>query len=172
MADKLHIWKARELATALRDNEISEKTIVLHFIIYSIIFSGVAFIPFGPKVDLPDASSSLIAQGILELGLSAIIVYYGTWYTYQINTKGDGQHFFRRFFALTLPISARLLVFGGALFLALSSSLVAIANFLSIPSFADGALSSLGSIAQIAWSLAFYFAMGIYMRVASGNEAS
>ncbi len=171
MENKIFFWDALRLAQALRQDQVREIGILKYFIIFSILFSGVASLPFGINIAADTRYPLLLA--VFDLIAHAVIIYYGTWYVFQVNSKGDGVSFFRRFFALTLPISIRLLAIAFGVSVAL---FLVVAAFTVIWPFSPEYLilvwGGLFAIGRIFWALVFYWLMGRYIAIASGSPAS
>ncbi|WP_028876999.1 hypothetical protein [Teredinibacter turnerae] len=166
MLKEIYFINVSDLSKGIASGEIGHSLMFRHFIIFSILFySG-----FSVPISLSGESTGLQGWGTLLLIFAAqsLINYYGIWYTYQINEKGDGRDYFYRLFSLALPISVRLLVC--ALLISVVTAgifFVLFSNNIEINSF----ISSVFYIVLLsAYSGAFYYLAGKYIRVCSSGS--
>ena len=165
----VYFFSADALASQIRSGEITEIVALKHLIVGSMMF-GIGYeIPLSvgfSEEELPLYDYAL--QVVLFL-LSAVIIYYGTWLSYQTNMKGDGQDFFLRFIALSLPIGLQLAV----VFCVVAIALTAVTQALSSSLGATGGLYSLALwyLASLAFQALFFYRVKYCMQIASGHNA-
>ena len=165
----IYFYNARALAKELRGGSVSEYRAVKHMIA-TIVLAGIGFeIPI--TADIADSESGAIhfLFFIIFFIITAIISYYGSWLTYQVNCKGDGKDYFMRFTALSLPVGIQLVVTFIWVGLALGAVSAALISAL------DGAgvivMSILFYVAAIAFVALFFIRMRKYIAIAAGiNE--
>lgn len=166
MLKEIHFINVSALSEGIASGEIGRPLMFKHFIAFSILFySG-----FSVPVTLSGESTGLQgwATQLLLFAAQALINYYGIWYTYQINEKGDGRDYFYRLFSLALPISVRLFVC--ALLISVVAAgvfFVLFSNNIQINSFI---LSLFYILLLSAFSGAFYYLIGKYIRVCSNGS--
>lgn len=113
----IYFYNAKALAVELRNGTVSEHKAVKHMIA-AIILGGIGFeIPI--SIDPGESSPGIFhaISFVMFFVISGVISFYGVWLTYQVNNKGDGDDYFLRFSALTLPFGIQLLVFSYGLVL-------------------------------------------------------
>ena len=161
MLKDIYFLNVSELSNRIRLGEIDQTLMLKHFIAFSILF----YTGFSLPISFSGESTS--SQGwvmlILTFIVQATIHYYGIWYTYQINAKGDGQAYLNRLFCLALPISIRLLIYAVAISIAVAAVFFMLFSSDIEPNgFLVGTLYILLSGA---YSCAFYYLAGKYIRV-------
>ena len=110
LLNNIYFFKAHELASKLRNGDISEQLAVKHMVVV-LILSGIGFtVPISLEFNHSYSSFLDNAGSVFIFIISAFITYRGVWASYQLNCKGDSKEFIFRFTVLTLPI-AFLLVF-------------------------------------------------------------
>lgn len=164
----IYFYNALGLANDLKDRTVSETRALKH-LIASLVVGGIGFdVPI--EVNFQQSASGwggFIAYIALFI-ISGVISYYGTWLTYQVNSKGDGEDFFLRFASLTLPIGIQLAVLFLGVGLLLSMLAMALTSALGEWGiYLTGAGFYLAAIVFIAM---FFIRMRRYIGVASGAE--
>lgn len=165
MIKDIYFINVDELSKKIRSGEVDGIVMFKHFVFFNILFYSGFVIPVSIQKDEVTGLtwSMLVAMFIVE----AIINYYGIWYTYQVNRKGDGKDYFERLFCIALPISVRLFLL--TILVGVSCSIIVVVMS-SVGITFNGAISSaLYTIALGAYSMAFYYLAGKYMRVCSGG---
>jgi len=95
------IWfNIKELERRIVENEFSDKQGFNYFLAFSIL---------GVLVTYGSTSENIIT--FIELLISVAITIWGSYSIFKANSSGDGQDFFKRYFALSWVIGFRLLVF-------------------------------------------------------------
>ena len=139
-----------------------------HFIVFSILFIGGVSIP----IKYTTESTSSLGWFVLVANFltQAVIAYYGIWYTYQVNQKGDGRDYFYRFFSLALPISIWLAIIGIATSFAFVFVLTQVDGNGVGHGHGEIIFGILTPITSAIYSTAFYYLLGKYMRVCSNGS--
>jgi hypothetical protein len=163
----IYFYNAMGLAKELRDKTISQTRAVKHMIM-SIILGGIGFqIPISVTFEKRTEYIVFHLFSVTSVFIIiAVISYYGVWLTHQVNGKGDGQDYFVRFAALSLPIGMQLVL----LFLAIGLLIVLLAMFLvtQLGAIATYIIVVIFSLARIAFTAMFFLRMRNYIAVASG----
>lgn len=149
---EIYFFKANALAREIRQGNISEVLALNHFIV-GIILSGIGYeVPLSVDFGRADLPTFVPFVEVIAFILVAIITYYGSWLAYQANRKGDGNDFFMRYAALSLPIGLQLVV----AFFFVAITLVLVANIVS---------STLGVVGG-GLSLVLFYVMGLVFQCA------
>jgi len=154
------------LADKLKSDEISEVDKIKHFIAYNILFFSGVMLPI--SISMEPVTIGTWSYITISFVILAVIHYYGIWYTYQINKKGDGNNYFERLVCLALPVAIRLTIylFLAALFFGLL--IVVMGNlFLEAIPYLMGDIAYL--IASCIYLILFYKYVGKYMRVCASK---
>lgn len=106
MTQDVYLISTANLVKKLSRNEISDYLALKHFIVFMIIFNSGYILPLFTV----HASDYDWVEVVIIFISSAAIHYYGLNWVYQINSKGDGKEFFKRFCCLSLPISVNVTV--------------------------------------------------------------
>jgi hypothetical protein len=97
------IWfNIKELELKLKGGEMSDKDFFQYLLANMILYSVVPY--------LSDSSSTKWILAI-EIVFALAITVIGTKMTFDINSRGDNKDYFKRFFALSLVVAIRLIVF-------------------------------------------------------------
>ncbi len=165
----IYFFNALGLANDLKNGLVDEVRALKH-LIATIILGGVGFdVPVSVEFNVTDRGTAHILINVFLFIITGVVSYYGTWLTYQANTKGDGKDYFLRFAALSLPIGIQLvlpfLVIGlviALMAMSVTSSMGVIGIYLT-----EGAFYILG----IAFLVTFFLRMRHYIEIASkANE--
>lgn len=166
MLKDIYFINVSELSKRISSGEADKALMFKHFIVFSMLF----YTGFSVPISLSGEPSN--AQGWLFLLLTfiaqAAIHYYGIWYTFQINNKGDGEDYFYRLFSLALPISIRLLIY--ALLISVLFSAVFLMLFSIDVEPNDVMVSVLYFTLSGVYSGAFYYLIGKYIRACSNGS--
>ena len=165
MLKEIYFINVSDLSKGIAAGEIGQSLMFRHFVVFSILFYSGFSIP----ISLPGESKGVQEWGVLILmfAAQAVVNYYGIWYTYQINEKGDGRDYFYRLFSLALPISIRLLIYSFIISFVIAGVFYALfSNNIEINRFISGLLYTL---LFTAYSCVFYFLVGKYIRVCSSG---
>lgn len=161
----IYFYNAKALANELRDGSVSEYRAVKHMIA-TVVLGGIGFeIPITADVANSESSFIHLLAFLLFFIITAIISYYGSWLTYQVNRKGDGKDYFMRFTALSLPVGIQLLVtfvWVGLALGALSAALISAFDGAGII-----AMSILFYLAGMVFVALFFFRMRKYIAIAA-----
>ncbi len=166
MLKDIYFINVSDLSRRIASGEIGQSLMFKHFIIFSILFYS------GFSIPISLSGESIGTEGwvmfLLMFIVQALINYYGIWYTYQINEKGDGKDYFYRLFSVALPISVRLLVIAFLIWVVIASMFfVLFSNDIEPNGFISSALYILP---LSAYSGAFYYLAGKYMGVCSNGS--
>lgn len=161
MLKDIYFYNVDELSKKIREGAIDQILVLKHFIAFNILFYSGFTIPITITNEGTTRSAWLLV--ILMFVTQAIIHYYGIWYTYQINQKGDGVNYLSRLFCLALPISIRLFVY--AIIIALIGSFILFVMFSNDISPSGAATDTLYILLSGVYSAAFYYLIGKYIRV-------
>jgi len=164
----IYFYNALGLANELKNRTVSEAQALKH-LIASLIVGGVGFdVPI--EVEFQKTTSGLggVIAYISLFIITGVISYYGTWLTYQVNSKGDGKEFFLRFAALTLPVGIQLVVI--FLGVGLLLSILAMALISALGEWGVHLIEGGFYFAAIAFIATFFIRMRRYIGVASGAE--
>ncbi len=94
------IWfNIKELEKKIVENEFSDKEGFKYFLAFSILGFLATYI---------SASENFIS--FIELLIGVVITIWGSYSIFKANSAGDGQDFFKRYFALSWVIGFRLLI--------------------------------------------------------------
>jgi hypothetical protein len=106
----IYFIRADQMAEDFREGRIDE-AIALKNMIAGLILFGLGYqVPISIGFEEIGNSNSKFLLDLLEYIFAAVIVYYGVWLAYQANGKGDGEGFFLRFTALSLPIGIQVTI--------------------------------------------------------------
>jgi len=164
----IYFYNAIGLAMDLRNGSVSEVRALKH-LIASIILGGVGFdVPISVEFRESLTGIGQVSGFVLMFITTGIISYYGVWLAYQANAKGDGEDFFLRFAALTLPIGIQLAVLflGIGIFLALL--VIPLTNY-----FGQWGVYLIRAgfyVAGVVFAAMFFLRMHKYIAVASGAD--
>lgn len=154
----MYFWNYAGLAHALKSGEVTDKQFNIYRVIFIIIMAFWAL----------TVLDNLFQFSLFGLVINALML--GGWYvlTNTINTKGDGQDYWRRLICLTTPISVQLFVLGMTIVLAVTlvfggAGLVSAFGGQAVD--ADGGLLGLG-MAAIGVMLLANLALLVYFYVA------
>jgi putative flippase GtrA len=122
----VYFLRADLLAEQLAAGKVSQVQALKHLVFSCILGMTGYSVPIHINFESEEVRGMSLIGHILGFIVSAAIVYYGVWFTFQANQKGDGQDYFLRFSALTLPVSVRLLLeyIAVALLLALGTAIM------------------------------------------------
>lgn len=106
----MELWRASRLATALRQDRLSERQKLAYLLV------GLTLQFFIPRTGLVFRGQTVLGLtlGLLLLG----VMLWGTWRTFALNQQGDGAHFLERYLVLGLPVMIQAYVRFGAVALA------------------------------------------------------
>jgi hypothetical protein len=111
MLKDIYFFDSAKLAEMLGNGSVSDILALKHLIVVTIIFGTGYIIPVEMVIVGADYDySGGLIYSVGDWVLNAIISYYGLWMIYQANAKGDNKDFFKRFTALSLPVTIRLIV--------------------------------------------------------------
>ncbi|TXR53843.1 hypothetical protein [Reinekea thalattae] len=166
MFKDIYFLNVSEISNRIRQGEFSQAMMLKQFILFSILFYSGFNLPIVLAGE-PANSWLVWRMNILTIIVQAVIHYYGIWYTYQINAKGDGKDYLNRVFCLALPISIRLLFY---ILLVVIAIIVVffLLVFINNIELNDYFVSALTIVLSGAYSAAFYYLVGKYIRVCSG----
>ncbi len=106
----IYFYNAAGLAKELNQGTLSQRRAIKH-LIASLVLFGIGFeVPVSVEFSESNLNVAKIIGEIVLFIIAGVISYYGTWLIYQVNEKGDGQDFFMRFTALSLPVAIQLIV--------------------------------------------------------------
>ncbi|WP_049629491.1 hypothetical protein [Cellvibrio sp. pealriver] len=166
MLKDIYFFNPRKLAERIRVGEIGQLIQLKHFIIFSILFYSGFSLPIIIASESSDINEWV--EYFLFFLAEAAINYYGIYYTYQINQKGDGQNYFGRLFCLALPVSIKLFIYSLLISLIISSLLF------SKPAWEVDSnqymLTIISFVGPCVYSIAFYLLIGKYIRICSSNS--
>jgi hypothetical protein len=98
---EIMIWfNIKELERRIVENEFSDKEGFNYFLAFSVL---------GVLATYVSTSENFIT--FIELLIGVAITIWGSYSIFKANSSGDGQDFFKRYFALSWVIGFRLLVF-------------------------------------------------------------
>ncbi|MFC1772789.1 hypothetical protein ACFL3A_05495 [Pseudomonadota bacterium] len=103
MPRDIYFLNSSELAEKLSDKSVSDYLALRHFIIFLIIFNSAYVFPI---LTVPAQQYEWLSLVATFISMAAIN-YYGLIWLFQINNKGDGAEFFKRFCCLSLPVSIK-----------------------------------------------------------------
>lgn len=158
------IWfNIKKLERKIADNDFSDKDVFKYFLAFSILGSLVAYL---------STTESFITY--IELFIDIIITIWGSYSIYKVNSSGDGQDFFKRFFALSWVIGFRLFLFS----LIISIPLVIIYDIispdsiLSLESESDTLSEDFGFmiISSLILLIYYFLLIGSFRRVSSKSN--
>lgn len=154
------------LAKRLREASIEDTVALKNFMIFVILFSSAYQIPISinasPSEEDPGFLVSLLMWSIL-----AVINYYGLKVTFRTNNNGDGNDFFKRFSALSLPVSVVTTLYFIVVMLCVVVVVLITTQETELQSLTI--LVPAMILVGLAYLVTFYVIMNKSMRVASGN---
>jgi hypothetical protein len=162
----IYFFNPKELAEKIRMGEIGQLIQLKHFIIFSILFYSGFSLPIIIASEGSDLNEWLVF--FLMFVIEAAINYYGIWYTYRINQKGDGQNYLGRLFCLALPVSIKLFIYSLLIYLIISATFFS-ASYRGI-NFNESIFTTVFFVGPCFYSIAFYLLIGKYIRVCSHNS--
>ena len=166
MLKDIYFFNPKDLAEKIKAGEIGKLIQLKHFIIFSILFYSGFSLPI--IIASEDSDLNEWVELFLIFGAEAAINYYGIFYTYQINQKGDGQDYLGRLFCLALPVSIKLFIYSLLIYLIISALLFATSDWRV--NFNKSMATTLYFIGPCFYSIAFYLLIGKYIRVCSNNS--
>jgi hypothetical protein len=101
MLKDIYFFNAKELARKLAQNEISEKLALWHFMVQAIVLGTAITFTLSIECGEQENYSTLIA--LLGFATSGFITYWGLSSLFKVNSNIDGENFFIRYAALSLP---------------------------------------------------------------------
>ena len=101
MFKDIHFFKAKALARKLARNEVSEILALWHFMLQAIILGTTITFTLSIECGEQEGYSMLIA--LLGFTISGVITYWGLSSLFKVNSNIDGENFFIRYAALSLP---------------------------------------------------------------------
>lgn len=108
MLNDIYFLNTSGLCGELKAGTFSEVRALKHLIVTAIIGKTTFSFPLQFDIEISEPATNLSLMYLLSFLLIGVIHYYGIWLIYQVNQKGDGENFFFRFVALTLPIGFQL----------------------------------------------------------------
>jgi hypothetical protein len=100
------LFNIKKLEQELSNRNISDKKALWYLIFTSLLFSLKSYVP---NEIIETNETNLLT--LLEIAISAIITIWACLKTFEINSKGDNQDFFKRFISLSFVVTIRVLVF-------------------------------------------------------------
>ena len=166
MLKDIYFFNPKMLAEKIQTGEIGKLIQLKHFILFSIIFYSGFRLPIVIASEGSDLNEWV--EFFLIFVVEAAINYYGIFYTYQINQKGDGQDYLGRLFCLALPVSIKLFIYSLLIYLVISGLLFAASDWKG--NFNESMATTLYFIGPCIYSIAFYLLIGKYIRICSNNS--
>jgi drug/metabolite transporter (DMT)-like permease len=102
----INFLDAKGLAEDFRNQSVSEARTLRHLIALTILGLASSFFLSQFETNTPSSKGFIVADFLL-FAACAVVSYYGIWLTYQTNAKGDGEQYFPRFAALSLPVTVQ-----------------------------------------------------------------
>lgn len=166
MLKDIYFFNPRALAEGIRAGEIGQLIQLKHFIVFSILFYSGFSLPIIIASESSDLNDWVVY--LLMFAAEAAINYYGIFYTYQINQKGDGQNYFGRLFCLALPVSIRIFIYILLIYLVILPLLFATPSWQVNSN--ESIVTAIYFVGSCVYSIAFYFLVGKYIRVCSDGS--
>ena len=164
MFKDIYFINSAELAKRLSSKDVSDYMALRHFIAFLIIFNSAYIFPV---LTVPAGQNEWISLSATFITM-AVINYYGLTWLFQINSKGDGVEFFKRFCCLSLSVSVKATIVFVFVFIVL---IALITRFIADEGDNSVAIDFAMYFLEIGYLIYFYKLMGQSIR-ASSNYTS
>ena len=102
MIEDLYFINAKALAVKLHQQEVSEDLAFKHLLVFSMLFASALVFPVAVSCTQSDVFA--FWYQIANFFAFALLQFWGMRLLYRTNKQGDGQAFFLRWAALSLPV--------------------------------------------------------------------
>ena len=165
----MYFYDAHGLAKELRNGTFSEQLAVNQMIAAFLLFGLTRGSPVSIQITVDGLAVAAVLYAGVILVLAVAVLVYGVQKTYLANAEGDGEDYFLRFAALSLPVGVQVVLVFVVVGLIVGLLYATAAGNLSLQgrllaAFATAALFPL-------FLMMFFLRMRKYLRISSGADA-